>query len=497
MAVSADQMLKMVTNPAFAATLAAMQNANGARRNDPTNIFDYGSTLKEAWTTTNLGLANPTIYGRHSIFDPCFDGDVMGLQVQTHGILSWLGWRKNPFWKRTVQFITWWRGDGAEEGATGAGSPCEDPTGWEWGECSYELCHESWYHRQGDPLGPHNTQTRCETSQRARLNGVLITDDWEWQLNGIMQVLKQDINWDVIHGSHMNDWEMNGLESVIRVGYSDNSGNNCPMVDSWLVDWEHDDLDGDVNGWGNFFNFLHEITSQIEYRSYGIGDIMDTDMVLFTSRFMADCILDAFACYSVCGVTAVGDIAEQSLRAQTLAYRQSLNGGPMYDGTRAVGYISLKSGRRIPLMVDDAFDITRPSANYCSDVYLLTRRIGNRDVFYGEYLDLSSYGNLMRKFNEATGIRVESAGRFAFKGKEDNWCGMAMAGTSPELYLSAPWAQARIMNVCCSRVLKPVVGTPFQPDYTPGGSGLYGATEWGMVCTDVPDAGTQSVLQGR
>ena len=42
----------------------------------------------------------------------------------------------------------------------------------------------------------------------------------------------------------------------------------------------------------------------------------------------------------------------------------------------------------------------------------------------GEYLDLTTYGNLMKKFNKASSIRVENAGRFAFKGKEDNWCGV-------------------------------------------------------------------------
>lgn len=499
--LTAEDMLQIFLDPKYASVVAQFQNNIGARRNAGANIQTpkdmYPGTIKENWNVTDSQLVNPTIYGRHSIFSPCFNGDVFGLQVQTHGIMDWLGMRRNTTWKKNVQFITWWRGEGAEDGQTGAGSPCADPLGWEWGECSYDLCHESWYHRQGDPLGPHETMDRCETDIRARLDGTVITDDFEWQMNGALQALKQDIAWDIVHGSHLNPYEMNGLESMIRTGYTDNSGNNCPMVDSWLVNWENDDLDGTINGWGNFFDFLHELVNQIEYRSQRQGDIADTDMILFTSRFMADCILDAFACYSVCGVTSTTDISDQALRPQVLLYRKSLNGGPLYDGRRAVGYISLKNGRRLPIMVDDAFDITKPGANYCSDVYLLTRRIGNRDVFYGTYLDLTKYQNLMRKFNQYTGVRVENAGRFAFKSKEDNWCAMAMVGTSPELYLSAPWAQVRIMDVCCERKLEPVVGTPFQPEYTPGGAGLYAASEWGMTCTDVPAAGSQTVLVGR
>jgi hypothetical protein len=324
----------------------------------------------------------------------------------------------------------------------------------------------------------------------------MIADDFEWQLNGILNALKQDIARDVVHGSHLNSYEMNGLQSIIRTGYQDNNNNYCPYVDSWLVEWDNDDLDGANNGWGNFFDFLHELVNQIEYRAQNLGDISDSDMVLFTSRFMADCILDAFACYSVCGVTTVNDRTEQALRAQTLAYRQTLNGGPLYDGSRAVGFISLKNGRRLPILVDDAFDITRPNAMYCTDVYLLTRQVGSRPLLYGEYLSLGDYQNMMRKFNSATGIRAEAAGRFAFKGKEDNWCGVAMVGTSPEIYIAGPWAQARIMNVCCTRRLQPVTGDPFQPEYMPGGAPMYGASSWGMDCTDVPVAGTQSILEG-
>lgn len=494
--LTAEDLLTMMTDPRFAMALSAMQGAQGVRRNNGGLVIPGGMGLKENWTTTYAQLSNPTIYGRNSIFDPCFAGDIFGLQVETVGILNWLGWRRNQIWKKTIQIIPWWRGEDADECTTGAGSPCEEPLGWEWGECQFEMCHTSWYHRQSDPLGPHNIQMRCETDRMMRLNGVPITDEFEWQLNGIMNALKQDIQHDAVHGSHQNAFEMNGLEAIVRTGYADNNGNLCPYADSWLIDWAFDDLDGAVNGWGNFFNFLHELVYQVEYRSSPLGTIAEDDMVLFTTRFMADCILDAFACYSVCGVTATTDISDQALRPQVLTYRKTLNGGPLWDGKTAVGYISLKSGRRLALMVDDSITITRPNANYCADIYLLVRRIGNRDVMYGEYLDLTDYANLMRKFNEATGIRVEQAGRFAFKGVEDVWCGKAYVGMSPEIYLSAPWAQARIQDVCCSRLLQPIVADPHQPDYMPGGAPSYLPGQYEMTCSDTPTDGGEWLVGG-
>lgn len=434
-------------------------------------------TMKE----TSLTPTTTSIYGRYSIFDPCSPGDVFGLQVQTVGLLQWLGFRPNKFYRRRVDFIPWFGPAGMSgEGSipsTGAGAPCDDPEGWEFGVCGYDLCHTSWYHRAGEALDPHTiVQERCETTPRYRLNGVQISDDVEWQMNGIMGVLQQDLRRDLIHGNHTNAYQMNGLEAIIKEGYTNDDGLTCPQIDSILVDWANDDLDGVANGFGNFFDYLDEVITEIEYRASGIGNITEVDMALLTSRFMATCLLDAFACYTTCGVTAAGDITDQALRAQQRALRRELNGGPLYDGATAVGYLHLKSGRRIPILVDDALDLSKAADTYCTDIYLLTRRIGSIDVLYGEYMDLRVYENRVRAKTPEFHARADAAGRFVVKGKEDNWCVQLIMGTSPEIYISAPWAQVRFQDVCCARSRQPLTGDPFQPLYLPGGRPLHEAT---------------------
>lgn len=427
-------------------------------------------------SSIDVNAAGPSIYGRNSIFDPCSTGDVFGLQVQTIGLMPWLGARPNRFYRRRVDFIPWWGPAGTTDGdpGTGAGAPCDDPGTWEYGVCGYDLVHTSWYHLAGQGLDPHTiVQDRCETSPKYRLNGVMINDDVEWQMNGIMNVLAQQIRRAQIHGSHDNAYEMNGLESMIKTGYTNDNDTLCPQVDSIVVDWANDDLDGAVNGLGNFFDYLDEIVTEIEYRAQNLGAIAETDMAIVTSRFMATCLLDAYACYTTCGVTDSNDVTDQALRAQQRAARMALNGGPLYDGARAVGFLNLKSGRRVPIIVEDALDISKFSSTYCTDVYLLTRRIGSLDVLYGEYLDMREYANRVKKQFTNFSARADAAGRFAFKGKEDNWCINLMMGTSPELYLSAPWAQVRIQDVCCSRKRTPLTGDPFQPQYMPGGAPLH------------------------
>jgi len=464
---SALQQLGGAMGIAFAQTMQAQQNQTLPQ-------LVYKESALGAVSTAN-------IYGRYSIFDPCQPSDIFGLQVETHGFMNWLGFRPNRFYSRRVGFISWWgpAGTVACDSTTGAGSPCDDPPGWEYGKCAYNMVHTSWYHRQGDTLGPHEViQDRCETTPRYRLNGKLITDDVEWQMNGIMNVLQQSIRRDLIHGAHLNAYEMDGLNAVIREDITDvdNPASPCPEVDSTILDWDYDDLDGNVNGYLNFFDYLDELVTEKEWRASAFGTIAERDMILLTSRFMATCLLDAYACYTTCGVTTLSDVTDQALRAQQRKMRMDLNAGPLYDGRNAVGYIHLKSGRRLPIIVEDNIDITKPNANYCTDIYLLTRRIGSIDVMYGEYLDLRIYENRIRKHDPRFRARADSAGRFVFKAKEDNWCHVLMVGTSPEIYLSAPWAQARIENVCCSRQRQPLVGDPFQKTYLPGGKPLYTAS---------------------
>lgn len=439
------------------------------------NQYGQGVLPREFKAYTDMTPSTTNIYGRYSIFDPCSNGDVFGLQVATVGLMNWIGWRPNQFYRRHVDFITWMGPEGTAAGSprTGAIAPCDDPYSWEYGYCGYDLLHTSWYGIAGQSLDPHTiTQVRCETTPRYRLNGVQIMDDVEWQMNGILNVLQQQLRHALVTGSHDNAHEMNGLESLIKTGYTGDNGENCAELDSIVKAW-NDNLDGAVNNLGNFFDYLDEVVTEIEYRSSAIGTISETDMVLFTSRFMATCLLDAYACYTTCGVTDTGDVTDQALRAQQRAARMALNGGPLYDGAAAVGFLNLKSGRRLPIIVDDTFTITKPVADYCTDIYLLTRRIGSIDVLYGEYLDMRIYENRVKAQMPMFTARADAAGRFVTKGKEDNFCVQLIMGTSPEIYLSAPWAQVRFENVCCSRKRQPISSNVFSPKYLPGGTPLH------------------------
>jgi hypothetical protein len=146
----------------------------------------------------------------------------------------------------------------------------------------------------------------------------------------------------------------------------------------------------------------------------------------------------------------------------------------------------------LPIIVEDAIAFERQN-NWCTDIYLLTRRIGSIDVLYGEYLDMREYENRVKaQFPAGTfSARADAAGRFVTKGKEDNWCVQLQMGTSPEIYIAAPYAQVRIYDICCSRNRQPLAGDPHMQNgiYLPGGRPLHQATRQGP-CTDCIDPGT-------
>ena len=82
---------------------------------------------------------------------------------------------------------------------------------------------------------------------------------------------------------------------------------------------------------------------------------------------------------------------------------------------------------------------------------------------------MRTYENRVRAKMPSFTARADAAGRFVTKGKEDNWCIQFQMGTSPELYIAAPYLQARFSDVGCARKRTPINGDVFQPDYLPGG----------------------------
>ena len=80
---------------------------------------------------------------------------------------------------------------------------------------------------------------------------------------------------------------------------------------------------------------------------------------------------------------------------------------------------------------------------------------------WGQYIDMAQPAAAFAEKSGYTEYRATDGGKFLSYWKTDETCTQAVMMMRPNIYLSAPWAQARIQSVAAHRPLQPI-----QPDPT-------------------------------
>ncbi len=421
---------------------------------DLIKALDYASKNKmnagyrDDFTVTQGNLGE-TWYG-NGLFSFCGDNDIVSLVVEDRAFLNWLQWIPNNEIHRVVKAVTWRGPEGVEFGGDGCTSGamtdiCARPNSVEWGKCEYQL-GKGLYGRCGQPVGALNQGLRyCNAEPIYRVNGTLIDNDAEWQIALAAGVLHDDLSRDLIVGNSANPGEMDGLEQLVREGYSDYRTHlKCDQLDSIVKDWSNASADCAL------LDCIAEIIERIIRRSSSVGSInVATDMVIMVPTFLRNCLAkQAACCTSPCASGAHDQayiwIDGRQVRAD---YNEYLRGGANGDGWIPV------NGRMVSFLVNDWIPFAScpggGANNYVSDIYILTRRIGNRTVLRGEFQDLRASAALMQEYF-GDNYRITDGGKFLLWSVKDNLCFKTCLVTRAGLYLSAPWAQARITDVCCS-----------------------------------------------
>jgi hypothetical protein len=403
---------------------------------------------RDDFNVTGAGLGQ-TWYG-NGLFSFCGDTDIVSLIIRDEALLNWLQWIPNNDIHRIVKAVTWAGPDGVEFGGQGCTSGamtdiCARPESVQWGKCEYRL-GKGLYGRCGQPIGAMNQGLRyCNAEPIYRVNGTLIDNDAEWQIALAANVLKDDLSRDLIIGDSANDGEMDGLEKIIKTGYTDyRTGKSCNQLDSIVKDWANGDVDCSL------LDCLAEIIERIIRRSKSVG-VIDTvnDMALMVPTFLRNGLAKTAACcVSPCG-SGAHDQAYMWVDGRQVRsdYNDYLQGGAFGDGWIPI------NGRRISFLINDWMPVAScpggGANSYVTDMYVLVRRIGNRTVLRGEFQDLNPSAALMREYF-GDSYRITDGGKFLLWSVKDNLCFKTCLITRPGLYLSAPWAQARITDVCCS-----------------------------------------------
>jgi len=411
-----------------------------------------------------------TIYGCCGLFDMCSDEDLVSLSMQgADKFLDWLGWMATDVCVVRKEFISWMRPEQYDGDCTVGylADPCADPNGVEYGTCDFVLEDFARLRREGPVRDVTMNDVRyCDRQPRYRLDGTRITDDREFDARLIAEVQLQDLRRMVVTGNAVTAGQFDGLENLVVNNYTNSAGRRCALMDSIVVDWNHNGMAGGAGiTWNgnaiaatfNFVDVLLDIWRRIRQR-IGYSPTLASqlgaglDVILLMPSFLTRCLLDHYTCWSVCTGSQYNEVAIQSYEART--FRNQLLGGRFGDGQ-----ITL-DGFTIPLLGYDWELIQGP---HCGDIYLLIGAVGNVKTMHGEYLNMNT---VPAAYPEAD-YSVSDGGRFLRWVQRDHTCVQQIAELRPRILSWAPWTNVRFQDVCCDTPTGPLSPDPCDTSFFP------------------------------
>ena len=436
--------------------LLAIAARFGALSGNVGGVAPAGISQKE--TSLTLSTIAP-LYGCCSLFQPSGNNDLLSLTLEQEPFLDWLGWKPNADCRQFVKCLSYVGPDGTAAGSpsSGVAAACADANSVEWGACEY-LLPDKGRIKRASPTRDITENNRRLWAERPLFtkDGQQISDELMWSIAMAGITTRQDLKRLVITGNHANANEFAGLQTLVNTGYRDvNNGRRCYAMDSYVLDWGSQPMTYEPNGTHALVDYLIAYIRRILQRANwsNMGEVAAGDLILQMPTFLRDCLLDTFTCWSVCP----GSTQLDSYEART--YRNSLNGGMFGHGQIFV------DGRPIPIICYDWVDFGQAAPYFTGDIWILTRRIGNVPVLWGQYIPMNDPAAAFQREAGYAHYKAVDDGRFLVYWKTDNECAQATLVLRPNLYLAAPWAQARIQNVACQRPLDPLSPDPTSSYY--------------------------------
>ena len=399
-------------------------------------------------STMTVDTTPAAIFGCEALFDICTDAALMSLSFEgTAPFLDWIGWERTDVCVIKKAFINFVRAEASND-AKSAGwlaDPCADPNSFEVDYCDFTLTDFARLRRESPTRDITKSGLRyCDVQPRYRLDGSQITNQREYDFRMATEVLLQDLKPMIVEGNKATAGQFSGLELLVKTGYTDSDGSLCPAMDSIVIDFNDNDLDGGngitwngaavANTYG-YIDLLHAAFRRIRHRirmapALASQRLRVGDMVLLIPDDFAGCVLDAFNCWSFCG----GDYT----LIDTQDARQNRNA--LNTGAFGAGHIEL-DGVEIPIM---PYDWGLINSGQTFDSYLLTGAVGNVKLIQGQFNDLSIAAS-----ERADKFAATDGGRLLNWAEDRHTCEVQVVEMQPRLLMWAPWAQARIMDAVC------------------------------------------------
>jgi len=399
-------------------------------------------------STMTVDTTPATLFGCEALFDICTDAALMSLSFEgTAPFLDWIGWERTDVCVIKKAFINFVRAErsGDAKSAGWLADPCDDPNGFEVDYCDFTLTDFARLRRESPTRDITKANLRyCDIQPRYRLDGSPITNQLEYDFRMATEVLLQDLKPMIVDGNKATPGQFSGLELLVKTGYTDSDGSSCPAMDSIVIDFNNNDLDGGdgitwngaavANTYG-YIDLLHQAFRRIRHRirnapALAAQRMRVGDVVLLLPDDFAACVLDAFNCWSFCG-------SDLQLLG-TKEARQNRN--ELNTGAFGAGHIEI-DGMEIPIM---PYDWALISSGQTFDSYLLTGAVGNVKLIQGQYNDLT-----IAATERADKFAATDGGRLLNWAEDRHTCQVQVVEMQPRLLMWAPWAQVRIMDAVC------------------------------------------------
>lgn len=434
-------------------------------KNARQNGYFQNVRVKESSTVVgNLGSA--PLYGCSGIFGICGPDEIIGLSMQDDPLVEWLGFFPDTICEKFIKGWTY-----TDVAGTAAGSPvgnvygdaCDDPPTSEKGICEFFIGDFGTLRACGEAVRVADIGLRkCDkqptyTIPIEGIGPIRLDNDLDMETITGAQTVKHELSRLLITGDKQVAGQFDGLTNLVRTGYTSIDGKRCKELDSWVVDWENDLMTGLVNGHGSIITKIRDMFRQIMWRvlQTGMGRPSEGDMVLVMPSWLAWQLLDEWAVWS---------FVEQ-VNAQQVVYRDYMDVRALRDkyagGLYGGGYITIDNFN-LHIIMHDWMPIDQAAPKFCSDIYLLTRRIGGRRVLQGQYVPVDMGANAVNAlagFSYFTSEAVQGGRALRFL-KYQNACVQPCILQRPRTYLETPWAQGVIQNVCVTPQFEPQTADP-------------------------------------
>lgn len=411
----------------------------------------YTEKIAAAGTATIAPLS--LIYG-FGMFSYCGGNELLSTLITDDHLSTWLGMDGSVIDPEIAKIIGWVGPSGTSDGTpdwdrTGE---CEDCPQVEHGKCELITCFGEICHSGLDLKLTQVGLRGCDVEPIYRIRGPMantrIDNDREWQLALAGQVAKQNFERVMIIGNNtVTSWHFDGLQQLINTPiYDARTGLRCEDVEPEIYAWGSSAMSA------NICDVVSALVRKLRWRGSFLGGIAQPDMALVMTRLMRDALIDYTACG--CGPCS-GTTGFQIDALEARRERARLATG----GTFGEGIFEV-DGVPVSIVTNDWIPQTSTAPYFCSDIYVLTRRVGGLRVFYGQFQDFAKTLKGVPVENLVFGARVTDGGRFLSYSKSVNECFNETVLFKPRLKLIAPWLQGRITNVCAPFDLPPQLPIP-------------------------------------